>query len=273
MVVRRPNAEAQCRECFATFRYYTWGGRIQIFCSVVCRNKASGRFLTSPTIIEANRVRMTGIKNPMKDKDVALRAHKDRVYPTGEKSNLSLYRWSKPEAHERHSEKMHSHNPMKIPEVAKRVGDTMRRKHEEDFEWHQRTMSAALKARSVANMHEAELARIIGQLPFGFSFVGNAGCFMRAKGQKHSHVPDWIWKERKLIILYHGTFWHSDSRLIKKCRDEEGCYRAMGYSVLVLWTNDVLDHDWISSKGRSLAFKEDKVCKLVSGFVAGADRL
>ena len=269
---RKPNATGICRECGISFAYYTYGGKVQVFCSNECKLRCTSRVFRSEGFRRRVSERMFA-DNPMHRPGIVAAVKRNRTpTPTGPGSPLSKYRWSRPGAREEHAEKMRRDNPMWRQDVAARVGAAMRRKHTEDPEWHRRVMAPALAARSgIRNRHETEVDRIICGMGYGFRFVGTGDCFMRARGQAHSHIPDWIWRERKLVILYHGKFWHQPSRLTKRCKDEEGCYRAMGYSVLVIRSEDVLMHDWISTRGRSVAFDESMIKSLVREFVGGED--
>lgn len=135
-------------------------------------------------------------------------------------------------------------NPMKRADVAEKVSLTIRERHGKMFsEQMKRTWAdgrisgpwARGPTSTQPNKTEMELAAILAQeLPL-FLFLGNGAFWVGPCPSGKRRNPDFADPARKMAILMHGEYWHSETSNATEVAD----YRACGWQVLVVWSKEL----------------------------------
>ena len=180
---------------------------------------------------------------------LAMKARWDRMSPQERRDNSNIEALLAAAKTERvrqlfSSTKMGDSNPMKRPEVAEKVSQTIRKKWSSFFAEQMRRSwkNGKLKtiwergATSVSpNKKEAQLLLVLEESAPTFRFVGNGAFWIGPCASGKRRNPDFIDRAQKKAILLHGEYWHPQTSAEIETMD----YEKAGWSILVVWSKDV----------------------------------
>jgi len=87
------------------------------------------------------------------------------------------------------------------------------------------------------NKPEKIIINIIKQYNLNFIYVGNGKKWVR--GENTLFNPDFIHKEKKLIIEHFGDYWHNLPNIKKRDKLRVKAYSNKGYKTLIIWENEL----------------------------------
>lgn len=85
---------------------------------------------------------------------------------------------------------------------------------------------------------EKLLIEIINKNNLLFTYVGNGKWWLR--GITRNFNPDFINKERKLIIELFGSYWHNREDMKKRDKERLETYSKYGYKTLIIWEHELV---------------------------------
>lgn len=175
-------------------------------------------------------------------------------------------------------EKMRKNNPVKSDSVRKKISNTLKRKYQsneilshlvgknkENSEIFRKVSErmkngGGLKARisncSKPNNLEKNFIKIMEKKGWGFEYVGDGKEWI--KGEKHCFNPDFINKQKWLIIELFGKYWHKNT--LKVDKERLISYSKQGYKTLVIWDYEL--------QGKNKLREEDLIIK-INNFIGG----
>ena len=198
--------------------------------------------------------------NPMKRPDVVAKMVANHQVSHGKDSPIWRARWSKPGERQKQADKMRKANPMRRPEVAAQQASTLSQKHKNDPEFHKRVLKWLREDVQSPNRQEVAVDAVLKSTGYPFMLNVRAHEVIMALGESHGHIPDWIWKEKRLVIEYNGWYWHEK---IEKPDCQEGCYEKAGYRCLILREREV------AKRLGSPEMRDSLILDLVQQFVEG----
>lgn len=145
------------------------------------------------------------------------------------------------------AERMRLNNPMRKPEVAARMGVTMRARYadpELKMQW------LAQHTRHINKLEQAVL-EFLAQHQLPFRFTGDKS-FWIGPGLSGKHRnPDFIHETTALkqAILVHGRFWHQTDSVAEELAD----YYSLGWQCYLVFDNDKLDRQLAQRIARFVA--------------------
>ncbi len=131
-------------------------------------------------------------------------------------------------------------NPMKRPEVARKVSATIRKKHLKFFSekmrntWRQGKLKHVWERGATVvspNKSEAMLFVLLQKELPAFRFVGNGAFWIGPCKSGKRRNPDFIDGATRKVILLNGEYWHSKRGAVVERKDYEG----KGWKVLQIW--------------------------------------
>jgi G:T-mismatch repair DNA endonuclease (very short patch repair protein) len=161
--------------------------------------------------------------------------------------------------------KMGDRNPMKRPEVAEKVSQTMLEKWSPFFSeqmkrnWREgRIPSPWQRGRTAAlpNRAESALVEILASAAPRFRYVGNGAFWIGPCLSGKRRNPDFIDREEKRAILMHGEYWHSETEAAIEVAD----YESLGWVVMVVWEKELQVRNRTALLGRLGAFLSPAAC-------------
>lgn len=134
-------------------------------------------------------------------------------------------------------------NPMKRADVAEKVSRTVKEKWGPFFAekmrrtWRDGRLGPHTRKSSgtTPNKQEIEFGRVLAKVAPRFEFVGCGTFWIGPCPSGKRRNPDFIDKERRRVILFHGEFWHPP----ESAEIETADYEAKGWTVLVVWSKEL----------------------------------
>ena len=258
---------AICITCHRTFKVERYRANTARYCSTQCRRQRVPRtcpvcrkeFTLTPAFVrEVNCcsrpcryewMRMHVDENWLRAGQVAAKARWDSMTPTEriEKSNIKKLHASvqTPRVRKLLSDtKRGERNPMKRPEVAKKVSATIKEKWRRFFSeqmkqsWRDGKIPFPWQKNGTTqlpNAKERALLDILMAAAPTFRYVGNQAFWIGPCASGRRRNPDFIDRSQKKAILLHGEYWHPK----KSVELEEQDYTSKGWKVLVVWSEEL----------------------------------
>jgi G:T-mismatch repair DNA endonuclease (very short patch repair protein) len=165
---------------------------------------------------------------------------------------------------EKNVKRMKENNPMKNPEIAKKVHqktDKMtkeRMKDEEYKKWWLKTLRSGLVK---PTQPEKVMMHIIKENNLPFNYVGTGNIWFKGYGTMFN--PDFLSKNPKHIIEVFGDYWHNLPERKKLDEKRIETYKKYGYKTLVIW-----EYELVKNKKPLKDFSHviDKINKFVGGY-------
>ncbi len=128
-------------------------------------------------------------------------------------------------------------NHPKIEKIRRKKFVKSMKKYTSDPEWITKRLGNMGRA---PNGFEQRVTLFLQKNKLPFKFTGDFSFWVRPKGSKKSKNPDFVHLEtwQKQAILAHGTYWHRDLKAVKQ---EIKFYRDSGWSVFIIWEDELLD--------------------------------
>lgn len=92
---------------------------------------------------------------------------------------------------------------------------------------------------SKPNKPEQLLINLIKENNLNFDYVGNGKFWI--KGKNYNFNPDFVHKDKKIIIELFGDYWHNREDLIERDRERVETYTNCGYRLLIVWEHELID--------------------------------
>ena len=132
-------------------------------------------------------------------------------------------------------------NPMKNQSISKKVTNINRERGNYLKVQKRMKNGGAIKARmanqTLPNKPEKIIIKLIKQYNLNLIYVGDGKKWL--KGQTQYFNPDFINKEKKVIVEFFGDYWHSLPGVIEKDKERLLTYKKYGYKTLVIWGNEL----------------------------------
>ena len=133
-------------------------------------------------------------------------------------------------------------NPMKRPEVALKVSQTIKMKHgktsSERFKqmWKAGRLGPHISGpRNVSpNKMETRFAEILFSVLPLFRYVGDGAFWIGPCKSGKRRNPDFIFKQERKVILFHGEYWHPEGKDI-----QEQDYLSRNWMPLTVWSKEL----------------------------------
>jgi len=186
--------------------------------------------------------------------------YQDRAYRQRQKSSVQDY-WTKDSSKEKH--KMLCNTESRRKNVSSGMKTWYSRNQfvrELRRDSIIRTNKNVLCKHIVPNRFETKCKRILDEyFPGMFQYSGDLSLYINKRS------PDYICKEKKLVVLCHGIYWHltvpgvrdtPQNRAILERRDKEPFVRA-GYKVLVIWEDEIKPKNVITLLKKLINYGEE----------------
>ena len=157
-------------------------------------------------------------------------------------SNMTIHRIIKKEKILQNSRKDYQINN---PDWFKKISKIQKEKWS-DLNYRNKMVKSILKGLSKGpNKSEKIVINIIQQNNLGFIYVGD--------GKKiiDGFCPDFIHKNKKIIIEVNGDYWHSLPKMIKKDERKIEAYKKNGFNTLTIWEKELKNPNQVVNKIRS----------------------
>ncbi len=141
---------------------------------------------------------------------------------------------------EQNVERMKNNNPMKNPEISKRVHTKLgilakeRCKNPEFKENWMKKLRAGMKR---PTLPERILTGIVEKNNLPFNYVGKGEIWFQGETQMFN--PDFLSKNPKHIIEVYGDYWHNIPEQIKIDEERLKTYSKYGYRTLIIWEKEL----------------------------------
>jgi len=110
------------------------------------------------------------------------------------------------------------------------------------------------------NRPEKKVLIILNENCVGFQYTGDKKYWFHS--DKHSYNPDFINKNKKLIIEVYGDYWHNLPSSVERDKGRLECYSNHGYDTLIIWEHELKDKLKVEQK-----IKQFVINKFIKEFI------